>query len=157
MKRVLTIVSIAILTLAVSSIVLAQNSPFVGAWKLNVAKSKFDPGPPRKSETRTYTKDGYHVTIQRVNGDGSSQSYSYGAKDDGNDYPITGQGPQGTNMIAMKSVSANKIEATNKTNGKVLFKTTYELSKDGKSLTVISKGNDKKGQPFNNVTIYDKQ
>ena len=28
--------------------------PLVGTWELNVAKSKYSPGPAAKSETRTY-------------------------------------------------------------------------------------------------------
>jgi len=29
----------------------AQNDPLVGTWKMNLAKSKFSPGPPPKSAT----------------------------------------------------------------------------------------------------------
>jgi hypothetical protein len=35
----------------------AQNDRFVGTWKLNVAKSKFSPGPPPKSATVTIAPD----------------------------------------------------------------------------------------------------
>jgi len=31
----------------------------IGTWKLNVAKSTYDPGPPPKSETRSYSQDGF--------------------------------------------------------------------------------------------------
>ena len=51
------------LVLAASVTMLAQTSKdaHIGTWKLNVAKSKFSPGPGYKSETRTYepTADGY--------------------------------------------------------------------------------------------------
>jgi hypothetical protein len=28
----------------------------IGSWRLNVAKSKYSPGPPLRSETRVYSK-----------------------------------------------------------------------------------------------------
>jgi hypothetical protein len=45
----------AIAPLAIAQEVpLASNTnPFVGTWKLNLAKSKFDPGPPVRSRTET--------------------------------------------------------------------------------------------------------
>jgi hypothetical protein len=33
-------------------------TPFTGTWKLNLAKSNFNPGPPFKSFTITFTPDG---------------------------------------------------------------------------------------------------
>jgi len=33
-------------------------TPFTGTWKLNLAKSKFDPGPPFKSFILIFTPDG---------------------------------------------------------------------------------------------------
>jgi hypothetical protein len=33
----------------------AQSDRFVGTWQLNLAKSKFTPGPPPKSGTFTFT------------------------------------------------------------------------------------------------------
>jgi hypothetical protein len=35
----------------------AADNPFVGTWKLNVAKSKFSPGPPPQSQTVTIGAD----------------------------------------------------------------------------------------------------
>src|SRR5277367_3746714 len=54
MKRHLRAVVIIIAALMFSGIALAQNNPRYGTWKLNLAKSKFDPGPPPKSQIRTY-------------------------------------------------------------------------------------------------------
>ena len=36
----------------------AQDNPLVGTWKLDVTKSKFDPGPAPKSLTRTVEAQG---------------------------------------------------------------------------------------------------
>ena len=36
--------------------------PFVGTWTLNVAKSKYDPGPAPKEQTATYEAAGFALT-----------------------------------------------------------------------------------------------
>jgi hypothetical protein len=68
MKRVLPLVSIFVLALASSGVLLAQIDAHMGSWKLNAAKSKFNPGPPSKSEMRNYesTGDGYKLDGQRA-------------------------------------------------------------------------------------------
>ena len=72
MKRVLQFIAIALLVVVGSSPLRPQSNPLVGTWKLNVAKSKFDPGPAPKSLTRTvvaqgdgvkYTFDGIGATV----------------------------------------------------------------------------------------------
>jgi hypothetical protein len=153
MKRLFTVVGVVALALA-------ESDPFLGTWKLNVAKSKFDPGPPSKSETRTYesTGDGYKVDVERVNADGSKQTYGFSPKYDSKDYPITGQGPNGADTITgYKRIDANTTEATLKKASKVLFTTRRVVSKDGKVLTLSSKGTNANGKPINNVLVYDKQ
>ena len=52
MKKPLGICILLVLTLFFIGSLSAQTDPFLGTWKLNVKKSKFVPGPPRKSETR---------------------------------------------------------------------------------------------------------
>ena len=36
----------------------AQSDPLIGTWKLNITKSKFDPGPPPRSSTTHYEPAG---------------------------------------------------------------------------------------------------
>ena len=75
MKKLFTIFSIVVLVFAGAGLVFAQTDAHMGTWKLNVAKSKFAPGPPIKSETRTYepTGDGYKFSGERVDADGSTR------------------------------------------------------------------------------------
>src|SRR5271165_5608867 len=58
MKRVLKFVAIALFAVVGSSALYAQTNPLLGTWKLNTAKSKFDPGPGPKSLTRTVVAQG---------------------------------------------------------------------------------------------------
>jgi hypothetical protein len=54
MKRLVLILTIAVLPSIVSGISLAQSNPFIGTWKLNTVKSRYSPGPGPQSVTRTF-------------------------------------------------------------------------------------------------------
>jgi hypothetical protein len=161
MKRLLAVLAVVSLVLAASSSALAQTQKdaHVGTWKLNVAKSKFNPGPGCKSETRTYeaTADGYKFQGERVNPDGSSPKYGFTVKYDNRDYPVTGKDPGGADTIAVKLVDANNIESTSKKGREVLYTSKVVVSQDGKMMTITTKGKNADGEPFDNVQIYDRQ
>jgi len=158
MKKLFTFVGVVVLALAASGVVLAETDAHMGTWKLNIAKSKFDPGPAPKSETRTYepTADGYKFSGERVDADGSTHPEAFTVKYDGKDYPITGD-PSGADTLNVKLIDANHIESTGKKEGKVIGTVKIVVSKDGKVMTMTSKGKNAKGQSINNVLVYDKQ
>src|SRR5688500_12039259 len=73
--------------------VFAQASdPRIGTWKLNVAKSKYSPGPPPQSGTLKVEASGQgeKATSEGVNAEGGRTGTQYTANFDGKDYPITG-------------------------------------------------------------------
>jgi len=158
MKKLFTFVGVVVLALAASGVVLAETDAHMGTWKLNIAKSKFAPGPAPKSETRTYepTADGYKFSGERVDADGSTHPEAFTVKYDGKDYPITGD-PSGADTLNVKLIDANHIESTGKKEGKVIGTVKIVVSKDGKVMTMTSKGKNAKGQSINNVLVYDKQ
>ena len=49
MKRRIGLLAALAIVLAAGSVLLAQSNPFVGTWKLNLASSKYNPGPPPQS------------------------------------------------------------------------------------------------------------
>ena len=161
MKRLLMLLPLVSLVLAASTAKLAQTQKdaHIGTWKLNVARSKFNPGPGYKSETRTYesTADGYKFQGERVNPDGSTQKYGFTLKYDNRDYPVTGNDPGGADTIAVKLVDANHIESTSKKGGEVLYTSKVVVSEDGKVMTITTKGKNPDGEPFDNVQVYDRQ
>lgn len=135
----------------------SATDPVVGTWKLDLAKSKFSPGPAPKSQTRTYaaTADGIDLAYDGVAADGSAVSGKSSFKYDGKDYPITGSSDYDT--LTLKQIDANTIESTQKKAGKAVGKTTRTVSKDGKVLTLKSKGTDAKGRAYENTMVFDKQ
>lgn len=168
MKRIFAVVSTVVFVAFTMNLVLAQTSksnsetdPRLGTWKLNLAKSKFEPGPAPKSEVRTYeaSDNGVKLSRQRTDESGKSASSSYTAKYDGRDYPVTWDGIAAPyDAIALKRVDAHTVDAVEKKNGKDVTTVRSVVSNDGKTLTIKSKGMDVDGhQNSNNTAVYDKQ
>jgi hypothetical protein len=59
--------------------------------------------------------------------------------------------------MALNRIDPNTVELTTKKDGKVVSKGKRVVSKDGKVMTISSKGTNAKGEPTNNVAVYDKQ
>jgi hypothetical protein len=158
LKNLFTVVSVVVLALGGSGLVFAQTDAHMGTWKLNVAKSKFDPAHTLKSEIRTYesTSDGYKLSGQRVDADGSNHPESFTAKYDGKDTPFVGDA-YGADTLAVKLVDPNHINATEKKGGKLLYTTKLVVSNDGKVMTITNQGKTESGKPLNAVLVYDKQ
>src|SRR5271170_7265610 len=160
MKSVLKLVAIAVLSAVAVSPLLAQSNPLLGTWKLNVAKSTYDPSMPApKSQTRTVMAHGDSVMymVEGVAADGKAISYSFTVKYDGKDYPTTGTMPGGVDMISIKRIDANNYEATVKKAGKVVGTSKVVISADGKVTTLTAKGMDASGKLISNTSVYDKQ
>jgi len=145
---------------AIATPALAADKPAadaaVGTWNLNLAKSKFMPGPAPKSQVRTYaeTPQGLALTIKTVGADGKESLTQSTFKYDGKDYPFTGS--PDFDSIAVKRVNGNTVSSEQKQGGKVVGTSKRVISKDGKVLTLTSKGKNAKGA-FENVYVYDKQ
>jgi hypothetical protein len=160
MKRAVFLFAFLAVAVIAAGSLLAEDNPFVGTWKLNLAKSKFDPGPAPKSQTRTIVAqgDGAKYSFDGVRADGSGAAYSFETNYDGKDCTVTGAGmPGGADAIALKRINSHKVEAILKRGGKEIGKSEAEVSNDGKVATVKSQGKGPDGKAFSNVSVYDKQ
>jgi hypothetical protein len=156
MKRQFSMLVVIAMVLAAGSVALAQSDPFVGTWKLNVAASKFEPGPAPQSQTRTWDASGT-ITVASVSQAGKSGGYSYTLMFDGKDHPSGGTVPNGSDMVSSKKVSSHLVTAKFTKAGKVVESTTYTVSKDGKTLSIVAKGVLPDGKTLNNDTKWDKE
>ena len=127
--------------------------PLIGAWKLNVAKSK---GAKSGSSTIEAAGKGFKFTVDLVAADGTASHWMFTAMDDGKDHPVTGNSPWG-NAVAITRVDAKTLRITSKQNGKVTVTSTIVVAADGKTRTTTTKGTDIKGQPVDVVSVYEKQ
>lgn len=130
----------------------------VGAWKLDVAKSKFTAGTELKSGTTRIEAvgAGIKVTVDTVGADGTARHWEYSANYDGNDNPISGNSQNG-DVVAQTRFDTRTTQSVYKKDGKVTITQTSVVSADGKTRTVTSKGTNVMGKPVDNVNFYDKQ
>jgi hypothetical protein len=139
--------------------VLAQTTDSqVGTWTLNVAKSKYSPGPVPKSATTKIEAAGAgtKLTVDQTLADGTMRHWEVTANYDGKDTPITGNNPD-ADTVARTRINANTIQTVNKKGGKVTLTQTSTVSADGKTRTVTTKGMNGAGQTVNNVAVYERQ
>lgn len=134
----------------------AAESPNMGTWKLNEAKSKFDPGAT-KNHTVVYSAagDSVKVTVDGVDGKGKAIHSEWTGKFDGKDYPLTGD-PTATSR-AYKKIDDHTTELTNKKDGKVTATARIVISADGKSRTVTVSATDSMGKKVESTAVYDKK
>jgi len=132
--RVRTAILLAVLAAAVS--LAAADLPWVGQWKINVAKSNYG------EFTMTYTAVG--PDEMQWTADGMTMKF----KMDGKDYPDPVGGTS-----AWKQMDASSWETVNKLKDKVTSTEVSRLSADGKTLTVVSKGTRPSGKAFENEYV----
>jgi hypothetical protein len=135
-----------------------DKDPRIGTWKLNVAKSKYDPGPAPQSQTLTVEASGKgeKVTSEVVASDGKRTTTTYTANFDGKDYPLTGS-TLGADKVSLKRIDARTTERTDKKDGKVITTIRRVVSVDGKTMNVTVKGTNAEGKPVNNIVVFEKQ
>ena len=154
---VVSVACLGLIALLISP-VSAQIDSQVGIWKLNVAKSKYSPGPAPKSATTTIEAAGAgtKVSVDQMRADGTMTQWGFSADYDGKDNPMTGNNPD-ADMIARTRVDANTIQSISKKDGKVTTTQLSKVSADGKTRTVTTKGMNAAGKKVDNVAVYDKQ
>jgi hypothetical protein len=135
----------------------AQGDTLVGTWVLNVAKSKYTPGPPPKEQTTIFEAagQGVKVTTKGTDSSGKPTMTAYTANYDGKDYPVTGN--PDWDMVSLKRIDAHTVEFTRKRAGKVVQTATSVVSNDGKTRTITSTGVNAQGQKINNTGVYEKK
>jgi len=136
----------------------AQTASDVGTWKLNAAKSKYDPGPAPTSGTTTITAKGGATTIvvDQTMPDGAKRHWETTTQGDGKDAPVTGNNPD-ADALARTRVNATTVKTVYKKGGKETTTQTSVVSADGKTRTVTTTGTNAKGQKVHNVAVYEKQ
>jgi hypothetical protein len=136
----------------------AQTDSQVGVWKLNLAKSKYSPGPAPTSATTTIEAAGAgtKVTVDQDMADGTKRHYTFTAAYDGKDAPVVGNNPD-ADTVARTRVNASTVKTVSKKDGKPTTTQTSAVSSDGKTRTVTTTGVNAKGQKVNNVAVYERQ
>jgi len=130
----------------------------VGTWKLNLAKSKYDPAnlaPKSQTVKNEAAADGVKQVADIVDSTGKAVHTEYTAKYDGKDYAVTGD--PNRDMVALKKIDDYNFEFTNRKGGKAMTTGKVVYSKDGKTRTITTSGTNAQGQKVSNTTVFEKQ
>ena len=131
--------------------------PMIGTWQVNIAKSKYAPGPPPERNTAVHSEDGGFIVSKTEGVDAKGRPFgsSYRWKKDGQDYAVTGA--RNFDALAAKRVNDRTTDFTYKRGGKVVATAHVVVSKDGKVATLTYKGTDAEGKPLHNRIILERQ
>jgi hypothetical protein len=154
MKR--TLIALALTVLFSGARVCLADSPQMGTWKLNEAKSKLAPGGT-KNHTVVYEAAGdkVKVTVEGTDSTGKAVRSEWTGKFDGKLYPVTGDTT--SDQRSYKQVNARTLTLTAKQGNKVTLTGRIIVSSDGKTRTVTTVATDAKGKKTNATAVYDKQ
>jgi hypothetical protein len=133
--------------------------PFIGTWKLNPERSKYEAGSPPANFTRTYEDRGggtILMIIDRVDAQGNSVRSMLAYKRDGKPYP---EAAVGAKTIRMSHVTApdpytEVVTFSNSTRAEA--GTTVTISKDGRTMTQLLRVARPDGTTATNIVVYDR-
>jgi hypothetical protein len=132
----------------------AAENAIIGTWTLVVDKSRYNPGPPPQSQTRTYEAQpkGIKTTIQTVLADGETTTVSYTANYDSVEYRVTGSAT--ADGIKLTQIDPNTAEAKLMHAGRVVGTARRVVSSDGRTMTITLW--DVRGS-IQNIAYYEKR
>jgi hypothetical protein len=132
------------------------DSPNMGTWKLNEAKSTIPAGFV-KNTTVVYEAagDSVKVTTDGTDRNGNPSHTEWTGKFDGKDYPLTGD--PAADSRSYKTIDDHTMALANKKDGKVVVSGRIVISADGKSRTLRVTGTDAAGKKVTSSAVYDKQ
>ena len=155
MKPRSTVVLLAVCVMVAAALCLADVSP-IGTWKLNEAKSKFNPGATKNSSVvYEAAGDDVKVTVDGIDKDGQPVHSEWTGKFDGKAYPVTGD--SASDARSYKKINDRTYTFNELKGGKVVGTGRIVLSADGKTRTVTSSLDDGMGHKVRATAVYDKQ
>jgi hypothetical protein len=150
-------------SLMVTLVAVAQpTDPWLGIWKLNLAKSKFNPGPPPKSNTlriEPVAGGAQKHSFDGVDAQGQTTHSERVIKADGREVPVQAVLPAATTVAtnSMRRIDDRSFEVAAKVDGKLTTTSRVVVSGDGKTMTQTTTGKNAQGQIVNNTAVWEKQ
>ena len=136
---------------------LTAADPIIGTWRMNIAKSKFSPGPAPKSVISTLTQEAEWILTRTdaIESSGQPIRRTNRYKIDGKEYPY--EGPQGKGTISVSRIDERTTEAVQKFAGGHSTTTRAVISADGKTRTMTTTGTNAEGETVNTVTVWERE
>jgi hypothetical protein len=155
-KLMKTRTALLTMVLCFAGITCFAQSPQMGTWKLNEAKSKIPAGAVKNS-TVVYSAEGDNVkvTTDGTDADGKPSHTEWVGKFDGKDYPVAND--PALDSRSYKKINDHTLAMENKKGDKVVSTGRIAVSADGKTRTLSVNGTDSAGKKISTVGVYDKQ
>ena len=137
---------------------LASGYGLTGIWKLNLAKSTYEAGPPPYKRSTCKIEalpDGLRVVYDNVGVRGGVSHIEWVGKLDGKDYPIEGVDDFLTN--AYTRIDERTYDVVVKADGVKAATARIVIAPDGKTLTSITSTRNAQGQILKTTAVYDRQ
>lgn len=148
-------IMLSLAALSAAAVVCFAADAQMGTWKLNDAKSNFNPSSA-KNTTVVYATagDSVKITVDGVDTAGKPTHNEWTGKFDGKDYAVTGD--PASDMRSYVRVNDHTLTLTIKQAGKVTMTGEAVVSTDGMVRTLTINGMDTKGQKYTNIAVYNK-
>ena len=138
--------------------------PFVGTWKLNVAKSKPAPGQQASvGDLSVVCKEigaDLETVFKGTGADGKPFEYRFTVPQQGGvlgSAQAPAQSPAEASFVVITVIDPSDMYGTSIQKGKQVEVTHTFVSKDGKTMTRTSKGTDAQGKPTESLQVFEKQ
>lgn len=131
----------------------------LGTWKLNVAKSKYEPAsaaPKSNMVKMEASQGGVKSTTDGIDAQGKPTHTEIAFKLDGKEYELKGV-PDANSTRIYTRIDDRTYQFVNKVGGKVTTTVKAVLAADGKTRTLTTTGKNVQGQMVNNVAIWERQ
>jgi len=148
-------IGLALVLVFTAAVARAADSPQMGTWKLNEAKSKFNKGAT-KNHTVVYEAAGdkIKVTVDGTDADGNAVHNEWTGNFDGHYYAVTGDPT--SDMRSYRRINAHTLAIAATKDGKNTLSGRIVVSANGRTRTVTTWATDSKGKRMRNVAVYDK-
>ena len=154
------VAAVSAVVLALSPLLLHGQSAqpgnaLLGTWRVDLAASRYHPGPPVQSETRTYVRqgEGIHGRIDRIHADGRREVIEYRADVD---HQVAVSGTRAYDAIRLKRIDQYTTEGVLSHAGRVFGYSRRTLSADGRTMTIAFR-REEPGDMVDNLVVYRKQ
>lgn len=133
----------------------AHLTPFTGTWKMDVAASRFEPGPAFQRFTLTFGPDGIrHLDLVHADGRNLVADLPWS---DGQEVRVKANLGL-DHMSAISRIQGSTFTDSWREEGVLIEDVCGLLSADGQVLSISVKGHDKQGNhPYRNELIFRKQ
>jgi hypothetical protein len=131
-------------------------NPFEGKWVASPAEARYEYGTAPQSAICTMDAEGSRLTVTESEMPlrGAPQHRTYILDTDGKDHPVS---PEAGASAAAATLTKRTLEAAFKQNGTVVRREKWDLSTDGKEMTVTVTGQAPSGATYTNLSVYEKK